>query len=257
MATQLYKGEALLKAAVIDRLFAGPHVDDDAVIISEMTVANWSRRADVVLANGSLWAFEVKSELDNLGRLPGQLEAFTSHFEKVCVVCVPKFEDAVNAILPEGVGLWITYKDGTVKERKRPRFSPLAKPAAISLLKVDELRSLLCKHGVKPYALNRKALEQLAMELPVDQLSAEARTAIKRRHKKQHDAFVEQRRTQGTLASITELRRPKKIYAPELENASWTPVLTVVETSIPMNHPQLVNAPSGPVLRRLIRPTSA
>ena len=140
MTQSEFRGEVRLKAAIIDRLFDRAHIDDDAVLISEMTVANWSRRADVVLANGSLWAFEVKSELDSLTRLPGQLDAFTTHFEKVCVVCAPRFETGARALLPEGVGLWVAEDDGTLRERVRPRYTRLTKMAAVGLMKANELR---------------------------------------------------------------------------------------------------------------------
>jgi len=44
------------------------------------------RIADVVLANGHTFAFEIKSEVDNLNRLDSQIRAFQEYFDYVYVV---------------------------------------------------------------------------------------------------------------------------------------------------------------------------
>lgn len=242
-----------MKAAIIDRLFERAYVDDDAVLVSEMTVANWSRRADVVLANGSLWAFEVKSELDSLARLPGQLETFTAHFEKVCVVCAPRFEAGARELLPEGVGLWISERDGTLTERIRPRNSPLSKTAAVGLMKASELRRVLACNGMTGLAdAPRWRLAELALQLPARDLAHAARNAIKRRHRSRHDSFVKHRSNLGTLASMWVLRRAEHRAALAQIPPMDTPD-TPASSETLMNHPLRINAPGGPVLKRLVR----
>lgn len=247
-----FRGEVRLKAAIIDRLFDRAHIDDDAVLISEMTVANWSRRADVVLANGSLWAFEVKSELDSLTRLPGQLDAFTTHFEKVCVVCAPRFETGARALLPEGVGLWVAEDDGSLRERVRPRYTRLTKTAAVGLMKANELRALLSCNGFTGIAaVARSGLVELAMQLPASDLASAARDAVKRRHRPRHDAFVKHRENLGTMGSMWMLRREDRPTAVLAQTAG--PAATVLsDMAIPAAHPLLVNAPGGPVLKRQV-----
>lgn len=246
------RGEVRLKAAIIDRLFDRAHVDDDAVLISEMTVANWSRRADVVLANGSLWAFEVKSELDSLTRLPGQLDTFTTHFEKVCVVCAPRFEKGARALLPDGVGLWVAGDDGSLRERVRPRYTRLTKKAAVSLMKATELRSLLACNGYTRIAeVPRSGLIELALQLPASDLASAAREAVKRRHRPRYNAFVRHRENLGTVASMWMLRREDRSSAGQPPRPIETsPSQDVI---IPKTHPLLVQAPAGPVLKRLVR----
>jgi hypothetical protein len=44
-------------------------------------------RADVAVINGSLHAFEIKSDSDSLERLPGQIEAYRGVFEYVTLIC--------------------------------------------------------------------------------------------------------------------------------------------------------------------------
>lgn len=245
--------EARLKAAVIDKLYAASHVDRDAVLISEMVVDNWARRADVVLANGKLWCFEIKSELDTLSRLPGQIATFTRSFEKLVIVVAAKFENAARALLPEGVGLWVEEADGLLKERVRPRILPLSKEAAIKAMTAAELRRLLACNGAAPSSdAQRAELCQLASALPASDLANAARDAIKKRHRTRHAAFEDQRAERGTVAALAALKRPPARAA----RASFT---TTVENGIRFEclptdgHPAYFNAPAGPVLRRLRR----
>lgn len=237
--------EARLKAAVIDRLMSSSHVNDDAVLISEMTVANWSRRADLVLANGSLWAFEIKSEADSLSRLPGQLQTFRSHFEKLTLVVASRFENKVLNSLPEGAGLWVAESDGKLVERIRPKLVALSAEASISLMTADELRRLVGSRVLEAAAnLRRPALVELASSLEVTDLAVAARKAVKARYLKRYKEFVAAKEAAGTLAAI--IARPAKVERREV--VVEQPTLN--EPAIPFDHPELILSPAGPILRR-------
>lgn len=248
-----HRSEIHVKAAVIDRLLAGPHVDSDAVLISEMTVANWTRRADVVLANGKLWAFEIKSDLDSLVRLPGQIETFRNYFEKFTIVAAERFEKAILDMAPEGVGVWIVGADGGVKQKVAPRQTLLTSDAYISLMTVTELRCLLAANGMRPARdAHRSMLEAAARGLPTSDLACAARDAVKRRHRARHVEFLRQQRSVGTLGAMHTLRRPQqaRVVGPP---APAPLSATLQEYEIPSDHPLLVHAPGGPVLRRKLR----
>lgn len=241
--------ETRLKAAVIDRLMDSYQVDDEAVIISEMVVANWSRRADVVLANGKLWAFEIKSEADNLSRLAGQIEAYQLHFEKVIVVAAAKFEDAIIAAVPEGVGVWIAGDAADLREKVRPRQSELSVSASLSLMTATELRALLTANGIKPGKdAPRAKLEELAIVLSRKDLARAARDAVKRRHRGKHQAFLRCRSEVGTLSAMSQLGWEQRVLPASSDEHEPAPALP--EVSIHPGHPCLVHAPAGPVLRR-------
>ncbi len=241
-----------MKAAVVDRLLAGSHVNEDAVLISEMTVANWSRRADVVLANGKLWAFEIKSEADSLSRLPGQIETFRNYFEKFTVVAAERFESAILAMVPDGVGVWIVDGEGNLKQKVAARQVTLSKEAYTSLMTGSELRRLLSANGLRPAKdAPRAALDLLARQLPASDLASAARDAVKRRHRVRHVEFLALRRRQGTLAAMIKLRRPQQ--ARPLPEPPYHLALPMIdEPTIPADHPLLVQAPGGPVLKRKV-----
>lgn len=247
MLQQNSKPEDRLKAAVVDRLFERAHIDANSVITTEMFVANWSRRADVVLANGKLWAFEIKSEVDTLARLPGQLTTFSDHFEKVIVVSAAKYADAIVNQLPAGVGLWIEGPDGRLSERIRPRCRNLSVNASISLMSVADLRRLLSTEGISiPRSAKRGQLERLALSIPVDKLASAARQAVKARYAQKYKLFLNNRDRLGTLPALLT-RKPKAI---ESEAANQASTIQLPEQQIPADHPLLLHTPSGPILKR-------
>ncbi|MGE0750378.1 MAG: sce7726 family protein [Variibacter sp.] len=249
--TTTARPETRLKAAVIDRLFEASHVDSDSVLVSEMVVDNWSRRADLVLANGKLWAFEIKSESDKLARLPGQLASFAYHFEKFVVVVAARFEEPVRKMIPEGVGLWVEERPGVLVERVRPRTMAMAKEASIALMTAVELRSLLACNGVANLKdVPRLRLEELARDLPISDLANAARNAIKRRHRKRHADFVKRRAAVDTCRAMRTLR---KFGKRNVESTMEEPyVIALPPVHIAEDHPLFVRAPAGAVLKRRV-----
>lgn len=135
--------EAGIRNALIARLASSP-AGADAAFISELFLDNFSRRADLVMANGKLAVFEIKSSRDTLERLNGQLETYMHFFEHVTVVCAPKHLTAVVAVVQDGVGVWEVSDDGTLRIVRRARARSLpSKENWVSFLPVDELRTLL------------------------------------------------------------------------------------------------------------------
>lgn len=246
--------EARLKAAVIDRLISSKIFDANSVLVSELTVANWAHRTDIVLANGKLWGFELKSERDSLSRLPTQIEAFSQHFEKFVVVVADKFEARAEKLVRNvsGTGLWIATESGTLIEKIRPSARPMAPAVAISLMTVKELRKFLVANGFKDLKQNRRAaLIKLAFELPPEALADGARTAIKERFRQVHERFLNLRESSGSLSALPALSRVTGSRIPVTE-LTQTPNM-IPYPQVPKNHPNLINAPAGPVIARARR----
>ena len=137
--------EKEIKAVLIDWLFDRGMVND-AVIINEMVVANWSRRADIAVANGRLYGFEIKSHFDTLKRLPGQVESFQAHFDKVVVVAATKFIASIQRDYPSEIGILEVYDaSGRAKIRQ-------VRPGRICEVKdVSKLTSLLTKSELERF----------------------------------------------------------------------------------------------------------
>lgn len=128
--------------------------------IKELFVNNFTCRADLVMANGKLSAFEIKSKFDNLNRLPDQLENFTRYFEEVTVVCAEKHLNKVLQLANAEVGVWLIGDNGKLKIIRRAKRKKLPKGVWLSHLPVDELKSLLKNHdlprsGIREILINR------------------------------------------------------------------------------------------------------
>jgi len=141
--------EIQIKALLKAKLAASQH-GHDAAFVSELFIDDFARRADLVMANGKLSAFEIKSDRDTLDRLDGQLETYLRLFEQVTVVCAERHQAGVEKRVPDGVGVWVLAMDGSLKIlRKAKTQRQTSHHSWLSFLPVDELRNLLAQHGLQ------------------------------------------------------------------------------------------------------------
>lgn len=138
--------ELEIKSLLQAKLAASQH-GQGAAFVSELFIDEFARRADLVMANGKLSAFEIKSEKDSLDRLDGQLETYLRLFEQVTVVCAARHQAGVEERVPDGVGVWVLGVDGSVKILRRAKTQKQTSHQSwLSFLPVDELRNLLTEH---------------------------------------------------------------------------------------------------------------
>lgn len=81
--------------------------DSTDTFISELCFVERTRRADLVLANGSLSAFEIKSEKDSLLRWQGQQLDYLTCFEKVWLCVHTKHIKSALLQTHDDVGLLV------------------------------------------------------------------------------------------------------------------------------------------------------
>ena len=79
-----YRTEYFFKNIVAERLLLGRHSLNTATVLPEFRVGR--SKADCVILNGSSTCYEIKSDFDNLDRLPEQLASYKKLFDKVYVV---------------------------------------------------------------------------------------------------------------------------------------------------------------------------
>lgn len=190
--------EVEIRKAVISRLEASP-AGVDAAFISEMFLNNFSRRADLVMANGKLCAFEIKSSLDSLDRLEGQLETYQRFFEQVTVVCATKHLVGVEAGTHSDVGIWSVSHDGQLSVTRRAKTRQiLSKQTWLSFLPVDELRAFL-REGKTRSTGNRSDLLLGADQASLIRIRAYVLSFLKRRTHRIEDRLAkrEMRRVAG------------------------------------------------------------
>lgn len=252
-----------IKAALIDWLYEKGHVQD-AVIINEMVVANWSRRADVAIANGRLSAFEIKSDADTLKRLPGQVDLFSSHFDKVTLVVATKFVSTVLENYPPEIGVLEVVSDGGSIRLRQARAGRIVETKDASVLSSFLTKSDLCRllrnEGLKATPdMSRGDLVDCISILPVRVVKKYVLSFLKDKYKSTFDAFSSARSLQGTYESIPMLSRRESAIRFALEEvksyseANYRPnpnsrPLSLEELDLPIEH--LQDLPATVLCRR-------
>ena len=172
--------ETEIRNALIKRLSASAY-GAKAAFISEMFVDKFSRRADLVMANGKLSVFEIKSDRDSLERLEGQISSYQNFFEEVTVVCATRHQVNVEALVPKNIGVWLIDSDGHLSVVRKAKAEKLPTIENwLSFLPVDELKKMLRIKGL-PATGNRSNLVNTASLLPVKSVRAYVLSFLKRR----------------------------------------------------------------------------
>lgn len=164
------------------------HLNDETLIVHELGLCQGTVRADVAVVNGSLAAFEIKSDQDTLDRLPRQVEIYGRVFDYVTLIVGKRHARGVAKKIPPFWGITIASEtDGalSLKSRRTPKRNKKVDPVSVArLLWRDEALALLAKHHLaeglrsKP----RRALwDALAGDLPQDDLSQAVRETLRAR----------------------------------------------------------------------------
>lgn len=175
--------ETEIRTALISRLAASAS-GANASFISEMFVDNFSRRADLVMANGKLSVFEIKSERDTLERLEGQISSYQNFFEEVTVVCATRHQVSVEALVPKNIGVWLIDTAGHLSVVRKAKAEQLPSIENwLSFLPVDELKKLLRDNGLRSSG-NRSVLVEAASRIPINGVRTYVLSFLKRRDKR-------------------------------------------------------------------------
>lgn len=98
-----YKTEYLFKNIITKKILLGRHSLNTSTMANELRVG--ANKADCVIFNGNSTCYEIKSEYDNLNRLPDQLNSYLKIFDKVYVVTTEKYCEKIRPSIPEAVGI--------------------------------------------------------------------------------------------------------------------------------------------------------
>lgn len=118
------------------------------IILEELGILHGTVRIDLVVLNSNLHGYEVKSDFDNLKRLPEQVKIYNSVFDFITLVVGYKHASAAMKLIPEWWGIKIVELNSknqinfiTLRENKE---NP--KPDGLSIAKLlwkDEVLSIL------------------------------------------------------------------------------------------------------------------
>jgi len=214
--------EADYKITTIKWLIEKGYVDSDAVLINELPVDNFNRRADLVVANGKLHAFEIKSDADSLIRLSGQIETYLSFFDKVTVVCSPKYTKKALMTLPKEVQILQLNIDSKnnkiIKMVQRGKVNKIKCPVHfLSFVEKKVLLSELKKKGlVYNTHENRRTISSKFNKLPQNTWRNITLNYLKSKYKLTHNAFFSKIKNEISIDDL-KLLSPKSTIDKEIE----------------------------------------
>lgn len=94
--------------------------DNNGIIGYEVMYGSSRRVADMVfISRGHSYAIEIKSEFDSIARLKGQLQEYHTLFDYILIFSAPNHIDAINAVLPEYVGLYCINETGILRKQRQ------------------------------------------------------------------------------------------------------------------------------------------
>lgn len=180
--------DADVRKAVINSLSVAHAGDACTRIVQEMGVWSGSVRVDVAVINGHLHGWELKSDSDDLSRLPNQAQIYSRVFDLVTLVVGRKHSDKSIPLVPE----WWTVIEASMpaenvdlKVIRQGRENPQPDPYLIAnLLWKSEALKILEAHDLargwrsKPI---QQIHERLARELDLSTLKDAVRAVLKDR----------------------------------------------------------------------------
>lgn len=148
-----------IKAAVIDWLISR----HPSIIIGNEVMYGSSRKVVDLLAiiDNKTVAIEIKSDSDNLNRLPEQIIEYNKIFDKVIIISAPSHLNNITQLISKGIGLYVIDKSikkiqTSLINHNLDKLEMLYSISSVFLkknypnlknLNADELRSHLSKKG--------------------------------------------------------------------------------------------------------------
>lgn len=126
--------------------------DPSCIIVNEMDICFGCARIDLAVINGQMHGYEIKSDYDNLERLPSQADYYNRVFESLTLVVSEKHFTKAVEIIPEWWGIYCVtteYNRASLNIVRSPKPNINIDVASIAqLLWKDELYELLKKRGI-------------------------------------------------------------------------------------------------------------
>lgn len=111
-----YKCEYVYKNTIARKILVGRHRLADSTMATELRCD--SSKADFVILNGTSTVYEIKTELDNLDRLPSQLRAYRKMFDRVFVVAHNDLAEELVGALESDVGILSMTSKGALRQMR-------------------------------------------------------------------------------------------------------------------------------------------
>ena len=160
----------------------------DTVILEELGLNRRRVRADLVVINGALHGYEIKSEYDSLRRLRKQVELYDAVFDRATLVVSRRHLSVARNLLPswwgiivvEGFGSTVGFR--TLRRGRRNR-SRLARTLVEFIWRDDAMALLERKVAARGYRSSPRRLiwDRICELYSLEEIATEVRRRLKAR----------------------------------------------------------------------------
>lgn len=152
LMTSGYRNEYIFKNELVSKIVFGRHSTRTASALLELRMGkSW---ADVMIVNGTSTTYEIKTDLDQFGRLSTQLADYSSRSEFVNLVTSDARAAAAEKYLPAHVGIVALRRNGALRTVRSAtsNFERMHSVDLYSVLRADEALTILT--NLTGYALD-------------------------------------------------------------------------------------------------------
>lgn len=180
--------DADIRPALLE-LLRERHIDDDSCrIYCEYGLRLGERRIDVLVLNGRMEGFEIKSDRDTLDRLEHQADIYNQVLDTVTLVVGRRHLETARSVVPKWWGIIVAESiDGIVELRQARRAKPNSHADAASLallLSRNEAIAVLRKYDAHRGLSGALAIDvraRLSSAVPPKKLKEHVRGLLKER----------------------------------------------------------------------------
>ena len=105
MSAEQRIGERHIRDALLRKCLVRQVQCPDTLVIHELGLVHAKKRVDLAVVDDAIHGFEIKSSLDNLDRLPSQIEVYRQSLQKLTLVAASKHIHEVMEITPWWCGV--------------------------------------------------------------------------------------------------------------------------------------------------------
>lgn len=179
--TMMHRSEYVFKNTLVSKKIFGHHRPTTASAAIEFPVGK--SVADVMVLNGTITAYEIKTDFDSFVRLPTQLADYGAIAEQVYVVTSSRRASTAVDVTPNHVGVLALTAKGSLSVQRHATSSQefLSHRALFRALRVAERRELLRGLGRAPSDASTSAMHTAFCAVPIPELYPVVTTMLKRR----------------------------------------------------------------------------
>lgn len=178
---QTRPSEYVFKNTIVSRLVFGRHRPTTAGAMLEMPIGK--SVADVVVVNGTVTIYEVKTDLDSFARLNDQLADYSTVAENVYVVTSKSRSDAALRAAPSHIGVLSVDNRGHLSTRREAAsgLSRVRAPSMFGSLRQAERIEVLRRLRAHDAGGDHRALRDAFNSIPVSDLYPEIVRSLRAR----------------------------------------------------------------------------